>query len=51
MSHALYELALNPQIQDKLREEINEVLKESDGLTYEKVKSMKYLHKVFQGIY
>lgn len=49
MSHALYELALNPQIQDKLREEICLELKKSDGvITYENLKDMKYLHKVFQ---
>ncbi|XP_051173284.1 cytochrome P450 6B1-like [Leptopilina boulardi] len=49
MSHALYEIALNPQIQDKLRNEIQQVLSKSDGkLTYDNVKSMKYLHKVFQ---
>ena len=50
MSHALYELALDTAIQDKLRKEIQEALKTLDGkLTYESVKNMKYLHKVFQG--
>ena len=50
MSNALYELALNPSIQDKLRKEIQEVLKKTDEkLTYDGVKHMKYLHKVFQG--
>lgn len=50
MSHALYELALNPSIQEELRNEIRQTLKKSNGiLTYEMVKSMKYLHKVFQG--
>ncbi|XP_025262192.1 probable cytochrome P450 6a13 isoform X2 [Camponotus floridanus] len=49
MSHALYELALNQQIQDKLREEINqEYTKHDSNLTYENVKEMNYLDKVFK---
>ncbi|XP_051173283.1 cytochrome P450 6k1-like [Leptopilina boulardi] len=49
MSNALYEIALNPPVQDKLQKEIQQVLSKSDGkLTYDNVKSMKYLHKVFQ---
>ncbi|XP_043471300.1 cytochrome P450 6k1-like [Leptopilina heterotoma] len=49
MSNSLYELALNPSVQDKLRNEIQQVLNKSEGkLTYDNVKSMKYLHKVFQ---
>ncbi|XP_001604822.1 probable cytochrome P450 6a13 [Nasonia vitripennis] len=48
ISHTLYELAQNQPIQDKLREEIVEGLKSHNGeLTYESVKSMKYLHKIF----
>lgn len=51
MSNVLYELALNPKIQDKLREEINEMYKkyESD-LTYDNVKEMSYLNKVLKGM-
>jgi len=50
MSHALYELALNHTIQDKLREEINEEYKKhGSNLTYEDVKNMSYLDKVFKG--
>ena len=50
MSNALYELALNTSIQDKLRNEIQEELTETDGkLIYDRLKNMKYLHKVFQG--
>lgn len=51
ISHALYELALNPSIQKKLREEIMEKNKETkDGkLKYQDIKEMKYLHKVFCG--
>ncbi|XP_025263422.1 probable cytochrome P450 6a13 [Camponotus floridanus] len=49
MSHALYELALNQQIQDKLREEIDhEYTKHGSNLTYENVKEMNYLDKVFK---
>ncbi|OXU20062.1 hypothetical protein TSAR_004866 [Trichomalopsis sarcophagae] len=48
MSHALYELALNKSIQNKLREEIKEELAESNGkLMLESLKNMKYLDKVF----
>lgn len=49
MSNALYELALNTEMQDKLREEIREQLVESDGnLTYENIKKMSYLDGVFR---
>ena len=51
ISNALYELALNYSIQDKLRKEIKEELEKTGReLTYESVKNMKYLHKVFQGM-
>lgn len=50
ISNALYELALNHSIQNKLREEISEELKKNDGkLKYESIKNMKYMHKVFCG--
>lgn len=50
MSNALYELALNQKIQDRLREEINQTLAKFGGnLTYENIKEMKYLDKVCKG--
>ena len=50
MSNALYELALNISIQDKLRNEIHNELKKNDGkLTYESVKHMTYLDEIFNG--
>ncbi|XP_076755455.1 cytochrome P450 6k1-like [Xylocopa sonorina] len=41
----LYELAKNPEIQKRTRDEIHEKLKEH-GMTYEGVQSMKYLYQV-----
>lgn len=50
MSNALYELALNPTIQDKLRQEINEEYKmHGETLKYENIKEMTYLDQVFRG--
>lgn len=50
MIFALYELSLNPDIQEKLREDIQEVLKKHDGkLTYEAMLDMKYLQMVIDG--
>lgn len=49
MSNALYELALNPDIQKKLREEIREISRKEGKLTYDSVKKMTYLDKVFKG--
>ncbi|KZC03734.1 putative cytochrome P450 6a14 [Dufourea novaeangliae] len=49
MSNALYELALNTDIQDKVRNEIRENFAQHDEtFTYEQVKQMKYLDLVFQ---
>ncbi|XP_012543143.1 cytochrome P450 6a2 [Monomorium pharaonis] len=49
MSFAMYELAQNQSIQEKLREEIKEVLKSTDGvILYDNIKKMSYLEKVFQ---
>ncbi|XP_006614287.1 cytochrome P450 6A1-like [Apis dorsata] len=49
ISNALYELALNPDIQEKLRKEIKEFEAKNNGeWRYETIKEMKYLEKVFQ---
>lgn len=43
-SYALYELAKHPDIQEKLREEIHQVLNNNmEELTYEKMQEMEYL--------
>ena len=48
MSYMLYQLALNPDIQTKLTTEINEVIQAHNGeVTYDTIKDMKYLNKVF----
>ncbi|XP_043643775.1 cytochrome P450 6g1 [Drosophila teissieri] len=47
MSFALYELAKHPEMQQRLRAEINEALLEGGGsLTYEKIQSLEYLAMV-----
>ncbi|KAM7343836.1 putative cytochrome P450 6a13 [Cochliomyia hominivorax] len=47
MSFCLYELALNQEVQNKLRNEILEVLEQNDNeITYECIKEMKYLDMV-----
>lgn len=52
ISNALYELALNHDIQDKLREEIKQFAAKNNGeWKYETIKQMQYLDKVFRGKY
>ncbi|CAD7079491.1 unnamed protein product [Hermetia illucens] len=47
MMFALYELSLNPAIQEKARQEIDEVLNKHDGMiTYESIKEMVYVDKI-----
>lgn len=49
ISNALYELALNVDIQDKLRQEIDaEYAKNNEDLRYEHIKEMTYLDQVFR---
>jgi cytochrome P450 family 6 len=50
MTFCLYELSLHEDIQDRLRKEIDVVLKKHDGkLTYEAIQEMEYLDKVVSG--
>nr|AHJ10931.1 cytochrome P450 6EV10 [Chironomus kiiensis] len=49
MTFCTYELALNQTIQDRLRDEIEEVLRRYNGeLTYDAISEMKYLDMVFK---
>ncbi|XP_001603529.3 cytochrome P450 6B1 [Nasonia vitripennis] len=49
VSNALYELAFNQNIQDKLRNEIREEIERNNGqLTYDSIKRMKYLDKIYK---
>lgn len=51
MTFALYELAINQEIQDKAREEILTVIKAHDGkITYDALGEMHYLHMIFNGL-
>ncbi|KAH9628323.1 hypothetical protein HF086_018255 [Spodoptera exigua] len=48
MSYLMYQLALNQDVQNKLIAEIDEVVQANNGeVTYEIIKEMKYLNKVF----
>lgn len=50
MGFALYELAKNPSIQDKVRAELGQVLEQHDQkFTYECIKDLKYLDQVING--
>jgi len=50
MSFALYELALQPEIQNRLRAEIMQVLNKHNGqLTYDGIQEMAYLDMVVSG--
>jgi len=50
MSYAMYELALHPEIQNRLRAEILQVLNKHNGqLTYDGIQEMAYLDMVVSG--
>jgi cytochrome P450 family 6 len=50
MTFCLYELAINPDIQEVLRNEIDSVLEKHDGnVSYEAIQEMTYLDKVVAG--
>lgn len=46
MTYALCELAKHPEMQKSVREEILEKIQTANGVTYEAVHDMKYLHQV-----
>ena len=51
-SFALYELAQNQDIQDKVREEINQVLaRHHNEFTFESVNEMPYLDQIISGMF
>jgi cytochrome P450 family 6 len=50
MTFCMYELSLHQDIQERLRDEIDVVLKKHDGkITYEAIQEMEYLDKVVSG--
>jgi cytochrome P450 family 6 len=50
MTFCLYEMAVNPDIQERVRSEINTVLDKHGGnITYESISDMEYLDKVVSG--
>jgi len=51
MSYALFELAKNPAVQEKLRLEISEVIAKHGELTYEAMLDMPYLDQTITGMY
>lgn len=46
IAFALYELSLNPSIQNRVREEINTTLNKHETFSYEAIQDMKYLDMV-----
>lgn len=50
MTFAAYELATHPEMQEKLRLEIHQVLKKYDNqLTYDSLKELEYMNQVIDG--
>lgn len=49
LSYCMYELARNPDIQDKARKSVSEVLKQHGSMSYEAVQDMKYLECCING--
>lgn len=52
MTFALFEMSLNPEIQEKVREELSRVLKKYDNkICYESAKELDYMQQVIDGKY
>lgn len=52
LSFCMYELAKNPDVQQRVHDEIDEVLAEHDGkITYESISEMKYLDACIDGAF
>lgn len=51
ITYCLYQLALNPEIQETVRLEIKSVISNYDDLNYDSIAEMSYLHKVLFGKY
>lgn len=52
ISFCLFEIAKNPDVQDKVHEEIDRVLRQNNGeITYDSVNEMKYLELCIDGIF
>ena len=49
VSHCLYELSVNLEIQEKVRQEIEIVFKKHGDITYESLNDMTYLQKCLSG--
>lgn len=50
ISFTAYELAINPNVQEKLRREVHATLKECEGkVTYEAILNMKYMDMMVSG--
>lgn len=50
LSYAMYELAINKDIQRRLRDEIKDVIPTIDDLNFENVGKIKYLNYVIYGV-
>lgn len=51
MMLALYELACNPDIQERLHEEIDKMAQKNEALSYNDLQELTYLDQVVQGIF
>lgn len=52
ISYCLYELAMNPEIQNQLRKKIQQTLDANEGkLSYDTLKDMPYLDMIINGNY